>query len=73
MVFAGFSADGLAQRINDANSTHVITANQGVRGGKIVHLKKIVDEALRNCPQVQKVCCFFLLFLRVVHSHTRAQ
>jgi acetyl-CoA synthetase len=55
VVFAGFSAEGLASRINDAKSTHVITADQGVRGGKIVPLKRIVDEAVRSCPQVQNV------------------
>jgi acetyl-CoA synthetase len=55
VVFAGFSADGLASRINDAKSMHVVTTDQGVRGGKIIPLKRIVDEALRSCPQVQNV------------------
>eukprot|EP00123_Amoebidium_parasiticum_P011926 comp20992_c0_seq1/m.28142 comp20992_c0_seq1/g.28142 ORF comp20992_c0_seq1/g.28142 comp20992_c0_seq1/m.28142 type:complete len:676 (-) comp20992_c0_seq1:340-2367(-) len=55
VVFAGFSAEGLASRINDANSTHVITADQGLRGGKVIELKKTVDEAVNNCPQVKHV------------------
>uniref|UniRef100_A0A3Q2NNR1 Acetyl-coenzyme A synthetase n=1 Tax=Fundulus heteroclitus TaxID=8078 RepID=A0A3Q2NNR1_FUNHE len=55
VVFAGFSADALAERIRDAQSSTVITVNQGVRGGKITELKKTVDAAVRGCPTVQQV------------------
>ncbi|KAM9063238.1 acetyl-coenzyme A synthetase 2-like, mitochondrial [Sarcophilus harrisii] len=55
VVFAGFSAESLAGRINDAKCKVVITYNQGVRGGRIIELKKIVDEAVKNCPTVKHV------------------
>ena len=44
VVFAGFSADSLRDRIVDCNSTIVITADVGKRGGKTIALKKIVDD-----------------------------
>ncbi|XP_029351906.1 acetyl-coenzyme A synthetase 2-like, mitochondrial isoform X2 [Echeneis naucrates] len=55
VVFAGFSADALAERIRDAQSSTVITVNQGVRGGKVIELKKTVDAAIQSCPTVQQV------------------
>ncbi|XP_068610145.1 acetyl-coenzyme A synthetase 2-like, mitochondrial [Brachionichthys hirsutus] len=55
VVFAGFSAEALADRIRDAQSSTVVTANQGVRGGKVTELKKTVDAAVRSCPSVQQV------------------
>jgi acetyl-CoA synthetase len=55
VVFGGFSPDSLSGRINDCNSRLVITADEGRRGGKIVPLKKNVDEALANAPDVEKV------------------
>ncbi|WP_339643796.1 acetate--CoA ligase [uncultured Pelagibacterium sp.] len=55
VVFAGFSPDALAGRINDADSTVVITADEGRRGGKPVPLKANVDKALEDCPGVSKV------------------
>ncbi|TDH00385.1 hypothetical protein EPR50_G00187930 [Perca flavescens] len=55
VVFAGFSADSLAERIRDAQSSTVITVNQGVRGGKVTELKKAVDTAVQSCPTVQQV------------------
>uniref|UniRef100_A0A8D0AX39 Acetyl-coenzyme A synthetase n=1 Tax=Sander lucioperca TaxID=283035 RepID=A0A8D0AX39_SANLU len=55
VVFAGFSAEALAERIRDAQSSTVITVNQGVRGGKVTELKKAVDTALQSCPTVQQV------------------
>ncbi|CAN8215387.1 unnamed protein product [Coccothraustes coccothraustes] len=50
VVFAGFSAESLADRIRDAQSETVITVNQGLRGGKIIELKKTVDQAVKQCP-----------------------
>ncbi|KAM4633387.1 acetyl-coenzyme A synthetase 2-like, mitochondrial isoform 2-T2 [Polymixia lowei] len=55
VVFAGFSAEALADRIRDAQSSIVITVNQGVRGGKVAELKKTVDKAVQSCPAVQQV------------------
>ncbi|SFZ82743.1 acetyl-coenzyme A synthetase [Devosia enhydra] len=55
VVFAGFSPDALAGRINDCDSRIVITADEGRRGGKTVALKKNVDIALENAPGVEKV------------------
>ncbi|KAF2724075.1 acetate--CoA ligase [Polychaeton citri CBS 116435] len=58
VVFAGFSADSLRDRIIDAESKVVITSDEGKRGGKLINTKKIVDEALRQCPDV-KHCLVF--------------
>uniref|UniRef100_A0A8C6XLP5 Propionate--CoA ligase n=1 Tax=Naja naja TaxID=35670 RepID=A0A8C6XLP5_NAJNA len=55
VVFAGFSSVALADRIQDAQSETVITVNQGLRGGKVVELKKTVDEAVKFCPTVKRV------------------
>ena len=77
VVFAGFSAEALRTRILDSVSTAaiamrsrrtgqcsvVITANEGLRGGKAIHLKRTVDEALLHCPGVKRV---------LVHQHTRS-
>jgi acetyl-CoA synthetase len=55
VVFGGFSPDSLAGRIQDCDSKIVITADEGMRGGKIVPLKRNVDEALKDCPSVTDV------------------
>ena len=54
IIFGGFSPDSIAGRINDCKSDYIITADEGVRGGKIIPLKKITDEALESCPNVKK-------------------
>ena len=54
IIFGGFSPDSIATRINDCESDYVITADEGVRGGKIIPLKKIADEAMMQCPNVKK-------------------
>ena len=50
IIFGGFSPDSIAGRINDCKSDYVITADEGLRGGKTIPLKSITDEALSNCP-----------------------
>ncbi len=55
VVFGGFSPDSLANRIRDCDSRLVITADEGVRGGKIVPLKHNVDAALEHAPGVETV------------------
>ncbi len=55
VVFAGFSAKAMADRINDAKATMVLTADGLNRGTKEVPLKRVVDEALESCTTVEKV------------------
>ncbi|MFU6375806.1 acetate--CoA ligase [Metapseudomonas otitidis] len=55
VVFGGFSPDSLRDRILDADCRAVITADEGVRGGKYVPLKQNVDKALKECPDVSTV------------------
>jgi acetyl-CoA synthetase len=55
VVFAGFSAKSLADRINDASCNLVLTSDGLYRGNKQIGLKTIVDEALKSCTSVQKV------------------
>ncbi len=54
IIFGGFSPDSIAGRVNDCQSDYIITADEGVRGGKIIPLKKITDEALKSCPNIKK-------------------
>ena len=54
IIFGGFSPDSISGRINDCQSDYIITADEGIRGGKIIPLKKIVDDALLNCPNIKK-------------------
>ena len=53
VVFGGFSPESLKDRILDADCEIVITADEGIRGGKVVPLKSNVDEALNQCPNVK--------------------
>jgi acetyl-CoA synthetase len=55
VVFAGFSAESLRDRINDCQSRVVITSDEGRRGGKTIATKMIVDAALKGCPAVEHV------------------
>ena len=52
VVFAGFSAKSLADRINDAACNLIITADGSFRGNKVLDLKSIVDTALESCPSI---------------------
>ena len=55
VVFGGFSPDALASRIEDCGAVAVITADEGVRGGKTIPLKANVDEALKKADGVRLV------------------
>ena len=55
VVFAGFSSSAVATRINDSDCKMVITSDGGFRGNKTIDLKGIIDDALVNCPGVEKV------------------
>jgi len=54
IIFGGFSPDSIAGRIDDCRSDYIITADEGLRGGKIIPLKKITDEALTKCRSIKK-------------------
>ena len=55
VVFGGFSPDSLAGRILDCESRLVVTADEGLRGGRAIPLKANTDEALKRCPGVERV------------------
>ena len=55
VVFAGFSPDSLADRMLDGSSTVLVTADEGLRGGRVVSLKQNSDKALERCPDVNTV------------------
>jgi len=54
IIFGGFSSDSIAGRIKDCNSEYIVTADEGIRGGKNIPLKETVDRALNSCPNVKK-------------------
>ncbi|KAL1912721.1 acetyl-coenzyme A synthetase 2 [Sporothrix stenoceras] len=58
VVFAGFSSDSLRDRVIDAECKVVITTDEGKRGGKLIGTKKIVDDALKQCPDVRHVLVY---------------
>ena len=55
IVFGGFSAKSLLDRIQDAQASLLITADEGLRGGKFVAMKANADEALNECPSIKNV------------------
>lgn len=55
IIFGGFSAEALKDRINDAEATAVITADGGYRRGAVLPLKPAVDAAIKDCPSVKQV------------------
>ncbi len=55
VVFGGYSGEALAYRIGDCGATTVVTVDGAFRGGKLVPLKRNVDEALESCPHVENV------------------
>lgn len=62
VIFGGFSAQSIADRVNDAGAKLVVTSDGAYRGAKVIPLKPVVDDALMACPTVEKV---------LVSSHTR--
>ena len=54
IIFGGFSSESIAGRIKDCNSQYIVTADEGIRGGKVIPLKKITDKALESCSDVKK-------------------
>ena len=55
VVFAGFSAQSLSERINDSQCKMVICSDGAFRGNKLIGIKDVVDEAISNCPTIEKV------------------
>lgn len=55
VIFAGFSSGSIKDRVIDASCKALITCDEGKRGGKTINIKKLCDEALLQCPSVEKV------------------
>lgn len=69
IVFGGFSAKSLADRLLDAKADLLVTADGVYRGDKPVFLKKIADEAMKMC-KVRALLCFGLILNHALHSVT---
>ncbi len=69
VIFAGFSAESLRDRILDSQSSVLLTADGGWRGGKIIDLKGIANDAVAQCPSIKKVVTYQRLGSAVHHVH----
>jgi len=72
VVFGGFSAEALQDRINDSQSKVLITADGGWRRGNIVHLKRAADEALQGAPSVEHVVVVHRGVMEATHVPMKA-
>jgi acetyl-CoA synthetase len=72
VVFGGFSAQSLADRINDAEAKMLVTADGVFRGNKEIALKDIADEAVAQCPCIKK-CIVFQRTKRFVHWNEKLE
>ncbi|HEY93973.1 MAG TPA: acetate--CoA ligase [Dehalococcoidia bacterium] len=55
VIFSGFSAQAIADRVNDTKAKIIITADGGYRRGKTIKLKEITDEAVQDCPSIERI------------------
>jgi acetyl-CoA synthetase len=55
VVFGGFSAEALKDRIQDGQCRYLVCADEGYRGGKVIPIKATVDKAAANCPSIEKI------------------
>ncbi|RLV94305.1 Acetyl-coenzyme A synthetase 2 [Spathaspora sp. JA1] len=58
VIFAGFSSGSIKDRVNDASCKALITCDEGRRGGRTVNIKRLCDDALVDCPTVEKVLVY---------------
>ena len=58
IIFGGFSAESISGRIKDCGSEFIVTADEGIRGGKKIPLKETTDKALESCPGVKQCLVF---------------
>ena len=58
IIFGGFSAESISGRVKDCGSEFIVTADEGIRGGKKIPLKETTDKALESCPGVKKCLVF---------------
>ena len=58
IIFGGFSSESIAGRIKDCKSEFIVTADEGIRGGKVIPLKNTTDKALEECPRCKKMLSY---------------
>jgi acetyl-CoA synthetase len=71
VIFSGFSAAAMAERVNDIGAKIIITADGGYRHGKVIELKKITDEAAANCPSVKRIIVVMRTGIKILWDKRR--